>query len=179
MKLSEGDKKNCLKKLLALAEQNIPVQPTICHQEADFYVNSSTKKEFFTKLRTKSLQYSYIAVLIKALISKANSNGQAQLEDIIDYFWNFYNDRKQKGLVVEQEDSVFYKDNYTRVDIRKIILFNPVKRSFLANYVAFNKSTNMLVINSSFWTTLTTSNKKAIVEMADEKLTAYYNRISR
>lgn len=178
LKLSDEDKKDCLIKLSTLIEQNSSNQLPADHQELDYHAVNNIKKEFITMLSTKSLQYSYIAVLIKALMANVNSKGQAPLEDLIDYFRDFYDDRRKKGNVVEQKDSVFYKGNYTRTDIRKIILFNPIKRSFIANYVTFNKSTNMLSINSSLWTILTQAEKQLINDIADEKLKAYYDRIS-
>ena len=174
LQLSKDEKLNCFKKLSVLIEQEKTINSTIDDQEAD----NTIKNDFIIKFQAKSLQYSYIAVLIKALLSNVNPNGQVSLEKVIDYFREFYDDRRRKGLVVEQEDSIFYKANYTRCDIRRIILFNPVKRSFLANYVTFNKSTNMLIFNSLLWDKLTQIDKKKINEIANDKLTAYYNRIS-
>ena len=137
-------------------------------------INFSDCREryFFTILK------SYIAFLIKAFFKKANEDGIAFLDDLIDYFYNYYSQRKNKGEITEQNDSKLVKNDFSREIIKNVILFNPLKRSFLCDYMKYDKQIKSVIINQSLWNELTENDKKHIEKIADEKLDLYYKRIS-
>ena len=121
-KLELSDKQECLTTLQAiLVAEDENLQNTIA-------------EPFMEKVKNMKLQYSYISVLLKAFFSECNAMGKADLNALIIYFDNYYHGRQKQELVSEQSDSVLGKTDFSNEDVRRIILSNPLKRSFLANY---------------------------------------------
>ena len=50
------------------------------------------------------------------------------LPDVVDYFIDFYEDRKAHGMIAENPNSIYQKGGYTKKDVEKNILSNPFKR---------------------------------------------------
>ena len=139
--------------------------------------NTALAKEFVTKVEKMNLQYSYIAVLLKAFFEKCGIDGQARLDDIIDYYYGFYTERLCKGLISEQNDSILSKNGFNKADIRRIILYNPMKRSYLKEFLNYKHETEMIYMNVSLWNSFTNETIKRIIMICDQKLKEYYSRI--
>lgn len=136
-------------------------------------------EDFMHQIHNMTLQYSYIAVLLKAFFAKCNAMGKAKLVDLIDYFDMYYHNRLSKGLISEKNDSVFGKSGFSRGDIKRIILFNPLKRSFLAKYFDYDKAEEIVSINVVLWDMLSNLDKANIIETCEEKLNYYYVKLHR
>lgn len=125
-----------------------------------------------------NLKYTYIAVLLKAFFSHCNALGKVEMDKLISYFDSYYNERLINGLLSEKSNSVLGRRGFTERDIKHIILFNPLKRSFLSNYFKYIKSQDMVVINESLWDTLTNSDKSEIILICDNKLEEYFSKLT-
>lgn len=140
--------------------------------------SSEIKDKFLNRIAGMKLQYSYIAVLLKAFFDCNNYNQSVDLQKIIDFYRSYYSERKNKNLKVEQDDSIFTKPSYYDTDIRKNILFNPMKRSFLANYFSFDRKNNLIIIDSDLYKQLSQHEITEIIEICNHKLEEYYKRIT-
>jgi len=163
--LELSDKQECFIKLKAILATE------------DEKSKSLTVNPFMDKIRNMKLQYSYVSVLLKAFFSECNEMGKVDLNALIIYFDNYYRGRQKQGLVSEQSDSVLGKSDFSDEDIRRIILFNPLKRSFLSNYFVYHKKENVVCMDESLWSALSTSEKQEIPDICDKKLDVYYERI--
>ena len=54
--------------------------------------------------------------------------GTLHISDLVQYFRNFYSDRENNNLIVEKEDSLFFKDYYSDKEIEREILNYPFRR---------------------------------------------------
>lgn len=97
------------------------------------------KESFFDDCNKTRIQSTYIPVLILAFMDNADEHGTVFMEKIVSYFKNFYIERKNKDLVVERADSVFAKSEPEDDKIKRLILFNPMGRSFLKKYFKYDK----------------------------------------
>ena len=79
-------------------------------------------------VRTMDMSFSYKPVLLKAMLKHVDENGRVLIEDIVNYFMEYYRVRQEKGQVVEKKSSIFCKDGYTRKDVERNIFANPFKR---------------------------------------------------
>lgn len=166
-KLELHEKYKCLVKLAVnIAEEDGKVQKQI-------------SDNFMQSIINMNLQYTYIAVLVKAFFESCNNFGKARLSDLIDYFDEFYNNRLQHGFISEKIDSVLSKPGFTKSDIRKIILFNPLKRSFVSKYLVYDKSENIVYMNTAIWESLSNYDKTKVLNICDEKLEQYYQKLSK
>ena len=145
--------------------------------EYNEHFNATIKDVFMSKLSKMHLQYSYICVFLKAFFQCNNSKEDVDLQEVIDYHREYYSSRRNNNLVVEQEDSVFSNITYSDADIRKIILFNPLKRSFLSNYFEYEKDNNFIRINSILFAKLTIDDINHIIDLCDIKLEEYYRKL--
>ncbi|HOV27401.1 MAG TPA: DEAD/DEAH box helicase [Pseudobacteroides sp.] len=94
----------------------------------DLITPANMKDKFMEMVNTMDMSFSYKPVLLKAMFDHVDENGRVRVEDIVDYFIEFYSDRKNRGLVVEKKTSIYCKENYTRKDVEKNIFANPFKR---------------------------------------------------
>ena len=63
------------------------------------------------------MSYSYKPVLLKAIYEYMDSSGRVALPDVVDYFIDFYEDRKAHGMIAEKSTSIYQKGGYTRKDV--------------------------------------------------------------
>lgn len=150
---------------------------TVKKLEYNAHYEATIKEVFMSKISKIHLQYSYICVFLKAFFQCNNSKEYVDLQELIDYHRDYYSSRRNNNLVVEQEDSIFSNITYSDADIRKIILFNPLKRSFLSNYYEYVKDKNTIRMNSSLFVKLSIDDIKCIIDMCDIKLEEYYRKL--
>lgn len=162
--LSSIDKEKCYSMITAI------------HNGSD--LKDDIRNQFVSKIARMKLQYSYIAVFLKAFFNNYHDQS-IDLECLISYYRHYYSSRKNNKLIVEQNDSVFSKESYTDNDIRKNILFNPMKRSFVSNYFSFDKKTNLVYITSELYQQLSRKDVSEILTICDNKLEEYYCKIKR
>lgn len=140
-------------------------------------INAANMKDKFRDMVKKmDMDYSYKPVLLKAMLNAADSNGRAAVEDIVDYFIDFYEDRKQKGLVVEKKPSLYCKEDYTRKEVEKNIFANPFKRFEDMRFMKRSKELEYVEFNKNVWKKLSLEENLWIQKWCDDKLEEYYGR---
>ncbi|MEG2843408.1 MAG: helicase-related protein, partial [Ruthenibacterium sp.] len=68
----------------------------------DLITDSNMAEKFMGFIETMDMSFSYKPVLLKAMFDYVDMNGKVRIEDIVDYFINFYEMRKEAGLVAEK-----------------------------------------------------------------------------
>lgn len=63
------------------------------------------------------MSFSYKPVLLKAVFDHVDEDGKIRIVDIVNYFIDFYEERKDNGLIAEKPNSI-----YQKVDILKRML---------------------------------------------------------
>lgn len=58
------------------------------------------KDKFMDMVKTMDMSFSYKPVLHKAMFEHLDENGRVKVEDIVEYFIQYYADRKRQGLVI-------------------------------------------------------------------------------
>ena len=89
---------------------------------------SNMKDMFIDMVTTMTMSYSYKPVFILAFLDHMDEQGQARLEDVVQFFAAYYESRIEKGLVVEKKPCIFTKGGYTDKDVERLILSMPFKR---------------------------------------------------
>lgn len=141
-------------------------------------INDSNRKDLFMDMvEQMDMSYSYKPILLKAILSCANANGQVKISDIVSYFFSFYEKRKNDGKIVEKPRSVFSKPACSYKDAERVILIYPYKRFEDMNMMHHTKTLGVIEIDTSVWKKLTANDKNSIIEICDNKLEEYYKRI--
>lgn len=140
-------------------------------------INDENRKELFMEMiRQMDMSYSYKPVLIKAILTNADAKGRIKLDDIVSYFRNYYEDRRNSGLVVEKANSIFAKGGYTDKDAQRNILSNPFKRFEDMQMLRHTKTLGIVEVEPTVWKNLSNEDKEEMMQICDEKLESYYMR---
>lgn len=145
----------------------------------DLITQSNIKSKFMEFVKKMDMSFSYKPVLLKAVMRHVNEEGCVALEDIVDYFKDFYEMRAAKGLIVEKPTSIFAKGGYTDKDVERNILSNPFKRFADMRFFQRCKDVSMIRINPWIFKKLQAEDYKRIHKICDEKLEEYYKRIAK
>lgn len=145
----------------------------------DIITQSNIKSKFMEFVKRMDMSFSYKPVLLKAVMRHLNEDGCVALDDIVDYFRDFYESRATQGLVVEKSTSIFARGEYTDKDIERNILSNPFKRFADMRFLQRCKDVSMIRINPWIFKKLQAEDYIRIHKICDEKLSEYYERITK
>ena len=126
------------------------------------------------------MSYSYKPVFMKGFIEHMDGTGKVEIEDLVDYFIDYYEGRRKDGLVVEMKRCMYVREpdekgkRYTRSEVKKNILSNPFKRFEDMNFIRHHKNIGYLVINRHIFKNLTQKDIEFILEKSEEKLKEYF-----
>ena len=123
------------------------------------------------------MSYSYKPVLLKAILANVDDKGRVKIDDIVIYFKNFYEERRQNKLIVEKPNSIFAKGGYTDKEAERNILSNPFKRFEDMDMLHHTKTLGIIEVDRSIWKNLSPADKHHILEICDNKLKEYYRKI--
>ena len=136
-------------------------------------------EKFMDMVKRMDMSYSYKPVLLKAMFTYMNEEGKVKIEDIVDYFIDFFQDRANKGLMVEKPRSIFCKEGYTRKEAEKNILSNPFKRFEDMRFMKRTKDLELVELNRHIFRKLTSTHIKWIIDHCDQKLDEYFTRLNK
>lgn len=142
----------------------------------DLITQGNIKSKFMEFVSKMDMSFSYKPILLKAMMRHANEDGCVALEDIVDYFKEYYEGRAAAGLVVEKPSSIFAKGGYTDKDVEKNILSNPFKRFADMRFFQRCKDVTMVRFNPWIYKKLDAEDFKRIHRICDKKLEEYYAR---
>jgi superfamily II DNA or RNA helicase len=145
-------------------------------------INAANMKDKFmdmVKDMKKRMQYSYLAVLLKAMLENADEKGKVLVEDMVDYFIDFYEDRRKRGIIVEKENSILFKENYEQKEVERLIFRMPFNRFEDMRFMRRCKEVEHVEFNPHIWKKLSRDEKVWIDKWCDEKLEYYYNKLTR
>jgi superfamily II DNA or RNA helicase len=140
--------------------------------------DDNRKEMFMDMVQQMDMSYSYKPVLIKAILQYTDDKGRVKLSDIVDYFKEFYENRRTSGLTVEKANSIFAKGNYTDKDAEHNILSNPFKRFEDMQMLRHTKTLEIVEVDNAVWKHLNGAEKAEIERCCDEKISEYYSRLN-
>ena len=145
----------------------------------DLITPQNMADKFMKFIETMDMSYSYKPVLLKAIYEYMDSSGRVALPDVVDYFIDFYEDRKAHGMIAEKSTSIYQKGGYTRKDVEKNILSNPFKRFEDMRFLMRCKDVETIEVNPIIFRKLTREDWLHIVNVCDKSLEKYYLRIKK
>jgi type I site-specific restriction endonuclease len=142
----------------------------------DLITPANMKDKFMDMVKVMDMSFSYKPVLLKAMLDHVDDKGRVRVEDIVDYFIEFYNDRKNRGLVVEKKSSIFCKEGFTRKEVERNIFANPFRRFEDMRFMRRCREIEYVEFNRHVFRKLTKDDIDWIIEHCDKKLEEYYSR---
>ena len=145
----------------------------------DLITPQNMADKFMKFIETMDMSFSYKPVLLKAIYEYMDSNGRVALPDVVDYFIDFYEDRKAHGMIAEKPNSIYQKGGYTKKDVEKNILSNPFKRFEDMRFLMRCKDVETVEVNPIIFRKLTREDRLHIVDVCDKSLEKYYMRFKK
>ena len=145
----------------------------------DLITPQNMADKFMKFIETMDMSYSYKPVLLKAIYEYMDSSGRVALPDVVDYFIDFYEDRKAHGMIAEKSTSIYQKGGYTRKDVEKNILSNPFKHFEDMRFLMRCKDVETIEVNPIIFRKLTREDWLHIVDACDKSLEKYYLRLKK
>lgn len=143
----------------------------------DLITASNIKEKFMDFVEKMDMSFSYKPVLLKAIFDHMDSDGRVRICDIVSYFIDFHEERKEAGLPVEKASSLYQKGGYTEKDVERNIFSNPFKRFADMRFLRRCKDVTMVEINPVIFRKLTDADKKHILQICDDKLDEYFRKL--
>ena len=145
----------------------------------DLITPQNMADKFMKFIETMDMSYSYKPVLLKAIYEYMDTSGRVALPDVVDYFIDFYEDRKAHGMIAEKSTSIYQKGGYIRKDVEKNILSNPFKRFEDMRFLMRCKDVETIEVNPIIFRKLTREDWLHIVDVCDKSLEKYYLRLKK
>ena len=145
----------------------------------DLITPQNMADKFMKFIETMDMSFSYKPVLLKAIYEYMDTSGRVALPDVVDYFIDFYEDRKAHGIIAEKSTSIYQKGGYTRKDVEKNILSNPFKRFEDMRFLMHCKDVETIEVNPIIFRKLTREDWLHIVDVCDKSLEKYYMRFKK
>ena len=136
--------------------------------------DTNIKEKFMEFVEKMDMAYSYKPVLLKAMLEESDDKGRVLVEDIIDYFIDFYEDRKIRGLQAEKKRSHYNDEVIDRKKTKTNIFSNPFKRFEDMRFMERCRDIEYVQFNKVIWKKLSREEKVWIANRCDERLRSYY-----
>lgn len=145
----------------------------------DLITPTNIKEKFMKFVEKMDMSFSYKPVLLKAVFDHVDEDGKIRIVDIVNYFIDFYEERKDNGLIAEKPNSIYQKGGYTEKDVERNIFSNPFKRFADMRFLEHSKNIEYIQINSNVFRKLSGTDVAHILQVCDRKLDMYYKRITK
>ena len=135
-------------------------------------------EDFIDFINENTLTYSFKLVFMLNMFKLADKEGEVNIDNLIDNYRDFYQNRIDRNLQVDRKgcvfDSEYLKD---RAKVKKSILDNPFEKFERKRFVYYSKDLNMLSFNPILWSKLTEEIKQQIVTKENYFLKEYYKNM--
>jgi len=139
-------------------------------------ITASNRKQLFIDFcKEMRLSYSYNPVFLISFLTCMNDKGEAKLDEIVDSFTAYYENRRESGLKAEKRKCIFTKGNYTAKDVQSLILSMPFRRFEDMGYMHHSKYMGVLQIDKSIMRNLTEEDKENVLNYCYQALNRYWN----
>lgn len=141
-------------------------------------ITDDNRKELFMDMvRQMDMSYSYKPVLMKAILLYVDDKGRVKLSDIVTYFREFFNNRRDSGLIVEKAKSVYLNPDISNKEILHNILIYPYKRFEDMGVLRHTKTLGIIEVDNTVWKHLDENDKTEIEQISNKKLEEYFRKV--
>jgi len=140
----------------------------------DLITAANMKDKFISMVQTMDMSYSYKPILLKAMFEHVDDFGKVLIKDIVDYFLDYYENRRKKGLCAETKSSIFNKEDVSRKEAERNIFNNPFKRFEDMRFMKRSAEIEYVEFNKHIFKKLTQAEIDWILSHCDDRLEKYY-----
>lgn len=133
------------------------------------------KNDFFEFLEERDYSLSYKMPFLLAFIKHKDSIGDAKIEDLLDDYIAFYQDRLDRDLQVDRSTCPYNNEVLKdRKLIKSSMLTNPFEKFERKRFLYYSKNMNVISMNHALFNKLSVDDWKRIESQLKEDLNNYY-----
>lgn len=138
--------------------------------------NDTIKQDFFEFLEERDYSLSYKMPFLLAFVKNVDSIGDAKIDDVLNDYIAFYQDRIDRGLQVDRSTCPY---NETTLQDRKAIcrnmLTNPFEKFERKRFLYYSKDLSIIAMNHALYSKMNTEDWDRIKSQMHEDLEHYYS----
>ena len=138
--------------------------------------NNTIKQDFFEFLEERDYSLSYKMPFLLAFMKNVNTIGDAKIDDVLNDYIAFYQDRIDRGLQVDRSTCPY---NETMLQDRKAIcrnmLTNPFEKFERKRFLYYSKDLSIIAMNHALYSKMNKEDWDRVKSQMQEDLTHYYS----
>lgn len=138
--------------------------------------DSTIKEDFFEFLEERDYSLSYKMPFLLAIVKHIDAIGDAKIEDVLDDYIAFYQDRLSRGLQVDRStcpyDEKMLKD---RKAVQRNMLTNPFEKFERKRFLYYSKDLSVISMNHALFGQMKTEDWERVRRQMREDLRKYYD----
>lgn len=140
--------------------------------------DETIKEDFFSFLNERDYTLSYKMPFMLGLLKNLNNIGDANIDDVLDYYIDFYKDRIDKGLIVDKNSCPYNSETLKdRKMVKSSMLTNPFEKFERKRFMYYSKDLGVISINHALLAKLNKSDFNAIEKQMQDDLIDYYKKL--
>ena len=132
------------------------------------------EQSFLDYCRTTKMSYSYKMLLILSFMTYADKKGNMKIDDAVKYFRGFFNDRREKGLIIEKKPCIYHDVNVTDIQIRNNLIANPVKALVGSGFFIWDRNSGLLEMIATVWNSMSKGYTDKVKYVCENRLKEYF-----
>ena len=128
---------------------------------------------FEKELDKMAMNYSYKPILLLSLLSQKDY--RATVEEIVDFYFNFYNKRIKDGLLAEKGDSSFVRHPNDRLIARRTILRYPAGVLAKKAFIVYDLESDTIALNPLLVNGNNRFSREFVIQRCYDLLDTYYS----
>ena len=138
--------------------------------------DSTIKEDFFSFLEERDYSLSYKMPFLLAIVKHIDSIGDAKIEEVLDDYIAFYQDRLSRGLQVDRStcpyDEKMLKD---RKAVQRNMLTNPFEKFERKRFLYYSKDLSVISMNHALFEQMKEEDWERVRRQMREDLRKYYD----
>lgn len=140
--------------------------------------NDTIKQDFFEFLEERDYSLSYKMPFLLAFVKNVDSIGDAKIDDVLNDYIAFYQDRIDRGLHVDRSTCPY---NETTLQDRKAIcrnmLTNPFEKFERKRFLYYSKDLSIIAMNHALYSKMNAEDWNRVKSQMHEDLEHYYSNM--
>ena len=138
--------------------------------------DSTIKEDFFEFLEERDYSLSYKMPFLLAVVKHINAIGDAKIEDVLDDYISFYQDRLARGLQVDRNTCPYNEKMLKdRKAVQRNMLTNPFEKFERKRFLYYSKDLSVISMNHALFEKMKEEDWERVRRQMREDLRKYYD----
>jgi hypothetical protein len=138
-------------------------------------------KDLFLRYADDKMEMSasYKPVMLLAILDCVDNHGRARLADVVVEFRQFYEQRKEAGLVVERANARMANfEGLEDADVQRVMLDMPFEKFERRRYLRYDRDLAYVRFDPALWRQLRPEDLERLREICNQSISKYYGRLT-